>query len=72
MIEAYQTWEKDYVTADGDYGVGVITFDSDLLTDEQYDLFTEMSSSDRPSYVVAILDGDEEEVARIEGEYRLD
>ena len=62
-------WEKDFVTADGEYGVGVITFDSADLTDKQYNLFTEMHSSERLEYVVAILNENGEEVARIESEY---
>jgi hypothetical protein len=65
-------WDKDFVTADGEYGVGVITFDSADLTDKQFDLFTEMHSSERLGYVVAILNGDGEETARIETEYGLD
>lgn len=72
MSRKYDEWEGSYVTADGEYGEGVITFDSDLLTDEQFELFTEMHHSDRAPYVTAILDGDEEETARLEAEYRLD
>ena len=62
-------WEKDFVTADGEFGVGVMTFDSADLTDKQYNLFTEMHSSERLEYVVAILNENGEEVARIESEY---
>lgn len=69
MIEAYRDWKKDYVTADGDYGVGVITFDSADLTDSQYDLFTELHHSERLGYVLSILNGDKEEAARIETEH---
>jgi len=69
MIEAYRNWEKDYVTADGEYGVGVITFDSADLTDKQYDLFTELHDSQRLDYVLSILNGNKEETARIETEY---
>ena len=69
MIEAYRDWGKDYVTADGEYGVGVITFDSADLTDKQYDLFTELHHSERPDYVLSILNGDKEETARIEAEH---
>jgi hypothetical protein len=54
---------------DGEYGQGVVVFESDLLTDEQWEKVTDMSASDRPVYIVAILNGDEEAIAEIEQEY---
>lgn len=72
MSTKYNEWERDYITADGEYGAGVLTFDGDLLTGEQFSLMMEMHATDRAPYVVSILDGDEEETARLEAEYRLD
>lgn len=70
MSRDYREWERNFITTDGEfYGEGVITFDQDDLTGEQFKLFTEMYHGDRPAYIRAILDGDGEEVARIEGEY---
>lgn len=72
MSRDYREWERNFVTTDGEFfGEGVITFDRDDLTGEQFKLFTELYHGDRPAYIRAILDGDGEEVARIEAEYDL-
>ena len=55
-----------FVSADGDYGQGVIVFNPDLLNDEQWEKLTDMHDNDRAAYVEAILLGNDEEVARIE------
>ena len=57
-----------WVSMDGEYGQGVVLFDSDELTDDQWEKLTEMSDGDRATYVVAILNGDEEAVKEIEEE----
>ena len=57
-----------FVSMDGEYGQGVVVFESDLLTDQQWENVADMSSSDRAMYVVAILNGDEEAIKDIEKE----
>jgi len=58
-----------WVSMDGEYGQGVVVFESDLLTDEQWEKVTDMSASDRPVYIVAILQDDKDTIADIEQEY---
>lgn len=57
-----------WVGMDGEYGQGVIVFDSEKLTDDQWEKLTEMHDGDRASYIVAILNGDEEAIKEIEEE----
>ena len=57
-----------WVSMDGEYGQGVVLFDPDQLTDDQWEKLTEMHDGDRASYVVAILNGDEEAIKEIEEE----
>ena len=61
-----------FVSADGDYGQGIIIFEPDLLTDEQWERVTDMHDSDRATYVSAILTGDEEAIAEFEKEWEED
>lgn len=72
MSKNYTEWGKTFVTADGEYGEGVITFDGQDLTGKQFELLTEMHPTDRLGYVLAILNGDVVETARFEDEYGLD
>lgn len=72
MEPKYTDWGKTFVTADGEYGEGVITFDGQDLTGKQFELLTEMHPTDRRGYVLSVLDGDVTETARIESEYGLD
>lgn len=71
MSKNYTEWGKTFVTADGEYGEGVITFDGQDLTGKQYGLLTEMHPTDRLGYVLSIFNGDVAETARIEDEYGL-
>jgi hypothetical protein len=48
---------KAFVTTDGEYGVGVITFEEDDLTQDQWEDVSEMSPADRYDYVEAVLSG---------------
>lgn len=57
-----------WVGMDGEYGQGVILFDSDELTDDQWEKLTDMHSGDRAEYVVAIINGDDERVKEMEEE----
>ena len=61
-----------FVSADGDYGQGVIIFEPDLLTDEQWERVTDLHDSDRADYVSAILTGNEEAIAEFEKEWEED
>lgn len=47
--------ELGYVTVDGDYGVGVLTFPPDKLTTEQWENLADLHDSDRYDYVVSVL-----------------
>jgi hypothetical protein len=47
-----------YVTADGNYGSdAIVLIDPKALTDEQYEVLSELSDNDRLPYVTAILNG---------------
>ena len=56
---------KAFVTTDGDYGVGVITFDEDDLTTDQWEDVSEMSPEDRYDYVQAVLSSDSKTATKI-------
>ena len=57
-----------WVSMDGEYGQGVVVFESDLLTDEQWEKVTDMNDNDRAIYIVAILQDDKDTIADIERE----
>jgi len=59
-----------YVTEYGDFAAqgSVLTFDPTLLTDKQWNLVDELPDSMKFEYVLAILDGEEDVIAEIEGE----
>jgi hypothetical protein len=49
-----------YVSEDGNYGSDeLVAFPYDLLTDEQWNILSECSDSDRINYVKAIINGDD-------------
>jgi hypothetical protein len=49
-----------YVDGDGSYGVGAIAlFDSNRLSDEQWETLANLPDGERIEYVVAILDGED-------------
>jgi hypothetical protein len=55
VLHANASW----VETDGSYGTSdVITFDSDDLTQEQWDRLSDMRDSDRMGYVYAIMAGE--------------
>jgi hypothetical protein len=56
---------KAFVTADGDYGVGVVVFDEDDLTTDQWEDVSNLFELDRYDYVEAILNGDEKTATRL-------
>lgn len=55
-----------FVTIDGEYGVGVLTFPESALSDGQWDTMITLHSSDRFDYVKSILSNNESEIKRIE------
>ena len=57
--------DKAYVDMDGSYGQGVVVFDSDELTDEQWEKLTDMHPADRAVYVVAIINEDEDAINEV-------
>lgn len=48
---------RAFVTTDGEYGVGIITFDEDALSQDQWEDLSELPSGDRYDYVEAVLEG---------------
>jgi hypothetical protein len=49
-----------WVDADGSYGVGAIAvFNPDVLTDEQWELLSNLGDNSRFEYVQALLNGDD-------------
>jgi len=55
-----------WVSMDGEYGQGVVVFESDALTDEQWEKVSDMVAPDRPTYIVAVLQDDTDAIADIE------
>ena len=50
-------WVGEY--GEYSYNSQLVTFDSEALTEEQWDRLAELSDHDRIEYVLAILDGDD-------------
>lgn len=64
--EFAQAWASD----DGSYGgEGILIYNPDDLTDEQRSLITELHDYTRVEYIMACIDGDEEQIAAIEADY---
>ena len=58
-----------YVTEDGNYGGDkVLTFDSDNLTDAQWERIADMNDNDRLPYIQSILENDEATISQYEME----
>ena len=52
--------DSGWVTADGTYGVGgIVVFNPDKLSDEQWETLDSLGDNDRYDYVIAILNGDD-------------
>lgn len=64
------TFGKAYVTEYGEYAAegSVVSFDSSLLTNSQWQLVDELPDSMKMEYVLAILDGELDVVAEIESD----
>jgi hypothetical protein len=62
---------KAYISADGSYSANedTITFDTDALTEKQWQIVDELPDSMKMEYALAILDGDDDFVAEVESEY---
>ena len=50
-----------WVSEDGsfNYSNQLVTFDSDALTEQQWDTLAELNDYDRIEYVLAVIDGDD-------------
>jgi hypothetical protein len=60
-------WASD----DGSYGgEGLIVYNPEDLTEDQRALLSDMYDYTRVEYIMACLDGDEEQIAVIEADYR--
>ena len=55
-----------WVSMDGEYGQGVVVFESDALTDEQWEKVSDMAPADRATYIVAVVQDDADVIAQIE------
>jgi len=60
--------DKAFVSMDGDYGQGIVVFDPDALTDQQWENVTDMNANDRAVYIVAILNNDMDTIKDLEEE----
>ena len=57
-----------WVSMDGEYGQGVVVFESDALTDEQWEKVSDMAPADRATYIVAVVQDDADAIKEIEEE----
>ena len=57
-----------WVSMDGEYGQGVVVFESDALTDEQWEKVSDMHPADRATYIVAVMQDDSDAIKEIEEE----
>jgi hypothetical protein len=58
-----------WISEDGSYSAGneLITFDSDLLTDKQWDILSDLPDTERIIYAIAVIDG--QDVSEWEDEF---
>ncbi len=63
---------KAYISADGSFSAceDTITFDTDALTNDQWEIVDQLPDSMKFEYALAILDGDDDFVNEIESEYK--
>jgi hypothetical protein len=61
---------KAYVSADGSFSAceDTLTFDTDALTEKQWEIVDQLPDSMKMEYALAVLDGDDEYVAELEEE----
>lgn len=60
-----------WVTADGTWGEGgIVLFHPDNLTEFQYEVLDSLADSEKMLYVLAIVNGNENDLAEYENEYR--
>jgi hypothetical protein len=62
--------QKAYVSADGSFSAceDTLTFDTDALTEKQWQVVDQLPDSMKMEYALAVLDGDDEYVAELEEE----
>jgi hypothetical protein len=62
--------QKAYISADGSYSAceDTLTFDTDALTEKQWQVVDQLPDSMRMEYALAVLDGDDDYVAELEEE----
>ena len=60
-MSKYKLTNTAWISEDGSWSSNnqLITFDPDLLTEEQWDRLAELSDYDRIEYVMSIIDGDD-------------
>lgn len=71
----YEYGYQAYVAGDGNYGVDtVVTFDYDLFHAQYpkaWDILDNIHDSERTEFIIAVLDQDEEELARMASDYEF-
>ena len=66
----FQDFEQAWASDDGSYGAeGIILYNPDDLTEEQRSLLSDMYDYTRVEYIMACLDGDQEQIDAIEADY---
>lgn len=60
-MKQYKVQSTAWVSEDGSFSYNnqLITFDPDLLTEEQWDRLAELSDSERIEYALAVIEGDD-------------
>ncbi len=63
--------QKAYISGDGSWSSqqDTITFDTDALTEKQWEIVESLPDYTKMEYAIAVLDGDDDFVAEIESEY---
>ena len=66
----FHDFEQAWASDDGSYGgEGLIVYNPEDLTDEQRALLSDMYDYTRVEYIMACLDGDQEQIDAIEADY---
>ena len=66
----FNDFEQAWACDDGSYGgEGIILYNPDDLTEEQRAIASDMYDYTRVEYIMAVLDGDDEQIEALEADY---
>ena len=66
----FHDFEQAWACDDGSYGgEGIILYNPDDLTEEQRAIASDMYDYTRVEYIMAVLDGDDEQIEALEADY---